>query len=360
MIYKILRCKTCSYKKREPKPAKTLGPCPKCNYFTYHASKKWYYDYHLAGRRYEVAMSSDKGITKEAECIKKTEIIRGEAGTPTSWKSGVEELEETYPRLSLKTVEMYQNCVAKLSMSFGSMKLTELTEKHLKDYKSKQLSTGMSASSFNQLRSTLKRIFALSGIDWRFKKSVFTSEKEVARDRILTADERLRLMTACKEVPYLYTVILVALDTGLRKQSILSLKWRDIEWKENQIVKEGKGGKIHRIPLTGRLRQHLKTYRLNQEILSPFVFPSSKSSSCHMMDIRKSIASALTRARLTSVRLHDLRRSFGSSIVMATKDITLASEFLGHADISTTRKHYGHLLNDHKIEGMKIFEEATG
>ena len=358
MIYKLMRCKACSYKKREPKPVKM--DCPKCKQSCYTASKRWYYDYHLNGKRYEVPVSSDRAITKEAECLKKAEIIKGEAYAPTSWKSGVEELEGTYRTLSIKTIEMYQNCVTKLSTQFGSMKLTEITETHLRTYKSLRLSEGMSASSFNRDRSTLKRIFALSGIDWKFKKSVFTSEKEVARDRILTADERSRLMTACKEVPYLYTVILVGLDTGLRKQSILSLEWRDINWKENQIVKMGKGEKLHRIPMTQRLKDHLLSSRRNQTILSPFVFPSSKQPSTHLVDIRKSMASALTRAKLTSVRLHDLRRTFGSSLVMATKDITLASEFLGHADISTTRKHYGHLLNDHKIEGMKTYEEATG
>ncbi|MCK5617058.1 site-specific integrase [Candidatus Pacearchaeota archaeon] len=359
MIYKIERCKQCGSKRREPKPEKTSGVCRKCKQPSYY-SKKWYYDFHLNGKRYEVAESSDRAITKEAECLKKAEIIKGEAYSPVTWKSGVAELEETYRTLSLKTVEMYQNCVAKLSIQFGSMKLTELTEAHLREYKSQQLDKGGSSSSFNRQRSTLKRIFALSGIDWKFKKSVFTMEKENVRDRVLSREEADGFMEACKEVPYLYTIILVGLDAGLRKQSILSLRWEDISFKDSLITKEGKACKIHRIPMTQRLKNQLIYSRLHQTRLSPYVFPSAKSSSCHMTDIRKSMASALRQAGISGVTMHSLRKTFGTNVVMATGDIAVASDLLGHADISTTRRHYIHLLDGHKQTAIKQLEEATG
>ena len=289
----------------------------------------------------------------------KVDVAEGKAYIPTSWKSSVEELEETYRTLSPKSVEMYRNCVAKLSMSFGSMNLSDITERHLKTYKSQRLQQGMSASSFNRDRSTLKRIFALSGVEWRFKKSAFTMEKETVRKRILDDDERDRLMSACKKVPYLFLAILIGLDTGFRKQSILTLQWRDIDWKKNQVTKIGKGGKLSCVPLTDRLRRHLLSYRGQQSILSLYVFPSPTNPSKPITDIRKSFQSACRTAGLSNMNLHDLRRSFATSVLRATKDLSLVQDLLGHSSIETTRKVYAHVLDDHKRDGVRIFEEAT-
>ena len=356
-VYKLERCKSCGYKRRESKPIKTIGVCVKCQQPTYY-SKNFYFSYYLNSKKYEKMAGANRKAAQEAERKMKVDVAEGVANIPTSWPAAVEQLERTYRNLSPKTVNMYENSLNKLGQSFDKMKLTDITDRHLQMYKDHRLKQ-VSGASFNRDRSTLKRLFALSGIPWRFRKTSFEGEPENVRDRILSEEERDRLMSACKRVPYLFTAILVGLDTGFRKQSILTLHWRDIDWKKNQVKKIGKGGKLSCVPLTDRLRKHLLSYRGQQSILSLYVFPSPTNPSKPITDIRKSFQSACRSAGLSNVNLQDLRRTFGSFVTMATKDITLASELLGHADISTTRKHYGHLLDDHKRDGVRIFEEAT-
>jgi integrase len=353
-VYRLQRCRSCHYKRRHNKSSSS---CPKCH-GALHISKNFYFDYYLNGQKHTKSAGPDKKEAQEALWKKKISISEGRACIPTSWKSGVEELEGTFPNLSSKTVEMYRNCVANLSMSFSSMKLPDITGQHLKIYKEERLSMGASASSFNRERSTLKRIFSLCGVAWRFKKSIFTSEPEEPRTRFLDEMERDRLMSACKKRDLLFSVILVALDTGMRKTPILNLQWRDISFKENLITKEGKGGKVHRVPMTGRLREHLIKYRSKQKVLSMWVFPGSDIGK-PITDIRKSFSTACKEAGVPDIRFHDLRRSFASHFLMTTKDLSLTQDMLGHADISTTRRVYGHLLDEHKRSGMQIFEEAT-
>ena len=356
-IYRIKRCKSCNYKKRDQKPT-NQKVCPTCGGSLYY-SKNYYFTYRLDGKKYEKAAGPDRKLAQEAEWRKKIDIKDGKAYAPISWKDAVEDLERTYRNLSPKTVEMYLNSVRKLSQVFGTMSLPNLTERHLIIYKDEHLKKGLSSSSFNRDRATLKRMFALSGVEWRFRKSIFTSEPEKHRDRILNEEEKSKLINACKKNKLLYTAIFIGLDTGLRKTSLFTLQWKNINFKDNLIIKEGKGGKVHRIPMTTRLRNYLIKYRANQKVLSIWVLPSPKNISRPITDIRKSFASACKEAGIKDLRFHDLRRSFGSFVVMSTKDITLAQELLGHADITTTRKHYGHLLDEHIKNGIDVFEEAT-
>lgn len=357
-VYKLLRCRKCSYKRRESKPDGKSGTCPKCKQPTYF-SKSFYYDYYLNGKPHVKAAGAAKRSAIDAERTMKAEIASGTANTPTSWDSAVYELERTYRKLSAKTVEMYQNSLNKLGQAFDRMKLTEITDRHLQIYKDHRLSQGISGSTFNRERSTLKRLFSLSGIPWRFRKTSFESEPENTRDRILTEEERDRLMLACKKVPYLYTAILIALDTGLRKKSFLSLMWKDVDFKENILTKEGKGCKVHRIPITGRVREQLLRHRASGQLRSLYVFPSPLNPQTHLKDIRKSFQSACKSANLNNVNLHDLRRSFATSMLRATKDLSLVQDLLGHSSIETTRRVYAHVLDDHKRDGVRIYEEAT-
>ena len=334
-LYKLERCKSCGYKRRELKPKKP-GVCPACSESMYY-SNNYYFAYQLSGKKHEKAAGPDKKLAQEAEWKMKLSVVEGKAYIPISWKSSVEELERTYQSLSPKTVEMYQNCVVNLSHSFGSMRLSDITERHLETFKSAHLQKGLSASSFNQHRATLKRIFALSGREWRFKKSIFTSEKETIKTRFLSQEEQCRLLGACKGRGYLYTIVLVGLDTGFRKEALLNLQFRDIDFKSNIIAKIGKGGKVSKVPMTKRLHEHLVRYRIRVGLSSPYLFPSHTNPTSPVRDIRKVLAAACREANLNDVTLHVLRKSFASHLVMATKDLSLAQTLLGHSDISTTQ-----------------------
>ena len=354
-IYKLERCKSCSYKRREKQPKKN-GVCSNCGTKLYY-SDNWYFSYYLHGKKYEKSAGSDKRAAQEAEWKMKSNIAEGKVYIPISWKSSVEELERTYRTLSPKTVEMYRNCVVNLSMSFGSMKLSDLTERHLRDYKASWEEKGLSSATFNRDRATLKRLFSLSGIEWRFKKEVFKTEKEAVRTVLLCQDEQAKLLEACQKTDYLYCMVLIGLSTGLRKTSIFTLKWADIDFKGNIISKEGKGSKISSIPMTRRLKLHLMEYRMRRNRISPYVFPSPVDIGKPMSDIRKVFKSACVEAGVPDLRFHDLRRTFATSVLAATRDITLVQELLGHSDVNITRRVYAHTTKDRLCEGMKEFEQ---
>ena len=56
---------------------------------------------------------------------------------------------------------------------------------------------------------------------------------EHARGRRLSGDEGARLLAACR--PHLRDVVTAALETGCRKQELLSLQWTQVHWDRNEL-----------------------------------------------------------------------------------------------------------------------------
>lgn len=53
--------------------------------------------------------------------------------------------------------------------------------------------------------------------------------------RYLSSDERTRLLVALNGTTRgMYTIVLLAINTGIRKNALLSLKWEDVNFKEKK------------------------------------------------------------------------------------------------------------------------------
>jgi integrase len=57
----------------------------------------------------------------------------------------------------------------------------------------------------------------------------------------------------------------------------------------------------------------------------------------------------------TSLRIHDLRHTFGTNMQMATGDVRLVQRGLGHSKVETTEK-YTHVFDDKLHQGMTTAE----
>jgi len=80
-------------------------------------------------------------------------------------------------------------------------------------------------------------------------------------------------------------MVIVSLNTGLRKSEQLNLQWTDIDFRLGLIlVKNSKPGNSQYIPMNASGVQALKS--LPRRIHSPFVFAGRKAGA-HMNDLPK-------------------------------------------------------------------------
>ena len=79
--------------------------------------------------------------------------------------------------------------------------------------------------------------------------------------RYLTKEEIPGLLKTCKmsEAKHLYPIVFIALNTRMRLDEILKLKWQDIHLANVYIhIEKAKGGKRRDIPLNYELTRQLK------------------------------------------------------------------------------------------------------
>ena len=73
--------------------------------------------------------------------------------------------------------------------------------------------------------------------------------------------------------------------------------------------------------------------------------------------MERAFDSALTKAEIEDFRLHDLRHTFASHLVMNGVDIKTVQELLGHTSLTMTMK-YAHLAPDHRARAIKTLDTA--
>jgi integrase len=166
--------------------------------------------------------------------------------------------------------------------------------------------------------------------------------------------ERTRLLKACQEStnPYLYTVVALALSTGMRQGEIMNLSWDDVDLHQGRItLHETKNGERRVVPLAGKalqlLQDHSKVRRLDTTLLFPGKVRDPRTKApVGPMDLRAPWEKALERAGIEDFRFHDLRHSAASYLAMNGASLAEIAEVLGHKTLQMV-KRYSHLSEAH-------------
>lgn len=159
---------------------------------------------------------------------------------------------------------------------------------------------------------------------------------------------------------YVTPLVLMALNTGLRRGELLQLRWRDIDLPRTNLTVRGEGaktGQTRHVPLNTEVVDVLKKWKPAGAEADRFVF-SASTSTAPLAEARKAWAAVLTKAKIRSFRFHDLRHTFASKLVMAGVDLNTVRELLGRKKISMTLR-YAHLAPQHKAAAVEKLVMST-
>ena len=211
-----------------------------------------------------------------------------------------------------------------------------------------------SPATTNRYFAVMSHCFSVAYKEWQWlddspMKRVSKLKESRGRDRILTESEMSRLFEACRQSKnsFLFTVVRIALSTGMRQGEILGLLWKDVYLSESKIIlRNTKNGRIRAVHLAPEIKSLLEEYAKKRRLDSFFVFPSQDGQ--QPASIRTAWEKAAQLANLEDFRFHDLRHTAASMMAMNGASDSELRAFLGHLSPSQTVR-YTH-YRDSEIE----------
>lgn len=154
-----------------------------------------------------------------------------------------------------------------------------------------------------------------------------------ARERRFEGEEETLLMAALdmSRGKYLKDVVLLALETAMRRGEILNLQWKNVDLKRRTaLLLETKNGNSRTVPLSSRAVEILKG--LTRNISGP-VFATSETA------ITEGFQRAIQRAGIQDFRFHDLRHEATSRLAEKLQMHELA-KVTGHKSPRMLMRYY--------------------
>ncbi|AMB86677.1 integrase [Pseudomonas agarici] len=173
------------------------------------------------------------------------------------------------------------------------------------------------------------------------------------RWRIERQKEPLADLRAVHFADHLEPLVMLSINTGVRRGEAFNLTWTDVDLKNKLITVEGdtsKSGQTRHIPLNREALETLTKWK-EQGGGKGFVFPGQSGS--RLDNVKKSWSGLLTLAKVERFRWHDLRHTFASKLVMAGVPLNTVRDLLGHADIKMTLR-YAHLAPGTKAAAVEL------
>ena len=158
------------------------------------------------------------------------------------------------------------------------------------------------------------------------------------------------------------TLLILLYDTGARVQELVGIKLMDLRFgKAPTIILHGKGNKVRFVPLMERTVDHLKKYLLEyhagvpKSSPVPLFYSVTHGEQYPLTDrrVRYLLKDYADKARLNclevpeNVHPHMFRHSRAMHLYQNGMDLTLVSQWLGHANLETTQI-YAHADTEHK------------
>ncbi len=148
---------------------------------------------------------------------------------------------------------------------------------------------------------------------------------------------------------------------GLRREELLLLKVRNIDFERKVVTIEGETSKSRRtrqVPLHSTTIMHLKDYLLERkQFTTPYLIVSSKRDDQLTGNGLKHLVANLRKLSGIPFHLHQFRHTFAVNFLKTTNNIFKLKLILGHKDIRVTMLYLRYLPVDElrgDIEALRI------
>jgi len=347
----------------------------------YQRGKIWYLDLTFKGRRIRKRIGTSKRMAELALKDTEIKIIKDEFGfskndlaiesliqkfleynrtnhraTTTKRYKAVTDHFRRFLTEKRKDIIMLSQLTPEVIEGYKTFRRDEWVNPNGKDVRTDNSRKGARARTVNIELEGIKTMLNLA-IKWDYlKDNPMKHVKSLKVDdkkplRFLTEEECERFLEACPKE--LYPIYFTFMSTGMRKAELEHLRWDDIEFRNRKIYIrkkpdwQPKTGE-REIPISDELLIVLEQHKRRSKKAGKkdYVFAIIDGGKSHNMLRTELIKIAQVAGLEDMTKVHTLRHTFASHLVMAGVDLPTVQKLMGHSDIETTMI-YSHLSPSH-------------
>ena len=319
---------------------------------------KWYVDFTFNKKRIRLFGGYTKEQARNTLARMRIEKLDERFGFKKPKQSDIafdqfaREFIEIYSKQNKKSWKRDEFSLISLRPFFKGKTIQDIGPEFVERYKAKR-KTEVSPATVNRDLAFLKTMFN-KAVEWgRLESSPVANVKKFkepnSKERILNASEIARLIDIATN--HLEPILIIALNTGMRRGEILSLKWENVNLSKRCIhIEDSKSGRSRDVPMNGLAVEALSSIR--QDSVYVFYNPTTREP---IKDIKTAFKTACKNAGIKGLRFHDLRHTAATRMVEARVDLVTVSKILGHSSIQMTMR-YAHPTP----ENMRLAVEKLG
>lgn len=226
-----------------------------------------------------------------------------------------------------------------------------------------QLSSNMANKTINQVIAIAKQILKFAEDEFNITNQNLNKVKNLkvdnARERFLSREEIATLKESLSPQPEHLLFVSLALCTGARLMSILSIKKNDIDIKNGTIIlRDFKNSSTYQGYLDNETRKILlqKWDKLKDD--DKVITGSKRIIVEKLRDTLNKLFNQNNPDIKHRVVIHTLRHTFASHLAIGGVSIQIIQKLLNHKDIKMTMR-YSHLMPDSGKEAVQNLWRAT-
>ena len=258
---------------------------------------------------------------------------------------------------SPKTINWYSFTLGKViewMVENGITMPKEIEARHIRAYLSSMAGKGLADSYIHNHARAIRTLLAFFHNEEYITTPITFQMPSIAEKRLpcLSSEDVQKLLADC-QTPRDKAVILLMVDTGLRRAEVCALNWEDVEVSSGLVrVVRGKGGKARSVVVGVSTRRAILAYRrqLNPQSDQP-LFQAKGGGRFTNNGLRSLLLRVGERAGV-KVTPHALRRTFATMSLRAGMNLLHLQGLLGHSTIEMTRR-YVNMVDDDLLEAHK-------
>ncbi len=288
--------------------------------------------------------------------------------------------------LKYSTLKGYQAILKHHLGPLADRPLDQITRAEIRELVLSKVKDGLAPATATRIKALISGILSqavedeLIQVNPAARMGKLIKNKDRKKDvNPLTREEAQALLEAMgKHYPRHYPFFLCALRTGMRLGELLGLEWGDINLQGKFIevrrahvkgyTTTPKSGKSRRVDMSDQLietMQELRTERKREVLAKGWrevpkkVFINEVGQVLDEGNVRRRVFyPALEKAGLHHIRIHDLRHTFASLMLLRGAKPKVISEALGHASVAFTMDVYSHIIEGMQSDAMVLLDEV--